>query len=119
MTHPRLEPELSLMEFLSSRARHASDARLALDAAGGFIVALSATVWHGPGWRLIALAAICFLAYGVWGIVDRELHERPTASGRMRLVLEVARGSAIVVGISAAVALVLVGMAVGLGTIIS
>lgn len=119
MTHPRLEPEVSLKEFLSSRARHSSDTRLALDVAGGFVVALAATVWHGPGWRLITPAALCFLAYGVWGIVDRELLERPSASAQTRVLLKVARVSAIVVGISAAAALVLVGMAVGLGRLIS
>ena len=113
------EAEPSLREFLSSRARRSSDTRLALDAGGGFVIALAATVWHGPGWRLIAPAALCFLAYGIWGIVDRELLERSTAATSTRVLLRIARGSAIVVGVSAAIALVLVGLAVGLGTIIS
>jgi hypothetical protein len=119
MTEPRAESDLSLTEFLSSRARHASDARLALDVACGFIVAVGAAVWHGRGWYLATSAATCFLAYGVWGIADRELLERAGASPRGRSLLDAVRVASVIVGIIAAIALVLLVMAVALGRLIS
>jgi hypothetical protein len=119
MSESRAESDLSLTEFLSSRARHSSDARLALDVAGGFVVAVAAALWHGPGWRLITPAAVCFLAYGAWGIADRELLEGVAAAPRRLTLLRVARIVAAIAGIVAAIALVLIGMAVALGTIIS
>jgi hypothetical protein len=109
--------DLSLAQFLSSRARRSSDGRLALDVACGFVVALAAVIWHGPGWRLITPAALCFLGYGAWGIADRELLERIGAGPRSLTLLRVARLAAAIVGIVAAVTLVLTGMAVALGTI--
>lgn len=112
-------PDLSLAEFLSTRARRSSDGRLALDVACGFVVALAAAVWHGPGWRLLTPAALCFLGYGAWGIADRELLERIGAPPRSLTLLRTARLAAAIVGIAAAVTLVLTGMAVALGTIIS
>lgn len=117
MTESRAESDLSLSEFLSSRARHASDARLALDVACGFVVAVAAALWHGPGWHLITPAAVCFLAYGAWGIADRELLERPDASVRIRVLLQWARRVAVVIGLGAAITLVLTGMAVALGSV--
>ena len=119
MSESRVESEVSLTEFLSARARHSSDARLALDVAGGFVIAVAAALWHGPGWRLITPAAACFLAYGAWGIADRELLERIGATPRSLTLLRAARLAAAIVGIVAAVSLVLIGMAVALGTIIS
>jgi hypothetical protein len=119
MNESRAEPEVSLTEFLSARARRSSDARLALDVGVGFVLGVAAAVWHGPGWRLITPAATCFLAYGAWGIADRELLERVGATPRTRSLLRAARLVAGIVGVVAAVALVLIGMAVALGTIIS
>ncbi len=119
MNQSRAESQPSLTEFLSSRARHSSDARLALDVACGFVIALAAAVWQGPGWRLITPAALCFFGYGAWGIADRELLESIDASPRSLTLLRAARLVAAVVGIVAAITLVLMGMAVALGTIIS
>jgi len=109
--------DLSLAEFLSSRARRSSDGRLALDVACGFVVALAAAVWQGPGWRLITAAALCFLGYGAWGIADRELLERVGATPRSLTFLRVVRLASAIVGIVAAVTLMLMGMAIALGTI--
>jgi hypothetical protein len=119
MNRSRAGSEPSLTEFLASRARHSSDARLALDVACGLVVALAAAVWQGPGWRLITSAALCFLAYGAWGIADRELLERLGMSPRGVTLLRVARLAAAVIGIGAAIALVLIAMAVALGRVIS
>ena len=119
MSQSRANAEPSLTEFLSTRARRASDGRLALDVACGLVVALAAAIWQGPGWRLITPAAVCFLAYGAWGIADRELLERIGATPRRLTVLRAARLAAAITGIVAAIALVLIAMAVALGRIIS
>lgn len=116
MTETRTESDLSLPEFLSARARHASDTRLAMDVACGFIVAVLAAAWHGPGWHLITSAAACFLGYGAWGITDRELTERTGTSGRGVAVLRAARIAAAIVGVVAAVALCFGGLYVVLGS---
>lgn len=115
----RGEAELSLSQFLSDRARHASDARLALDAGIGFVVAVAATLWRGPGWYIITSAAICFLAYGGWGIADRELQERGTAPASGLFWLKAARVVTAIAGVAAAVAFTLAVLAVALGRLIS
>ena len=119
MSESRADSELSLTEFLASRARHSSDTRLALDVAGGFVVALGAAIWQGPGWRLMTEAAACFLAYGAWGIADRELIERTAATLRIKTLLRAARLAAVIAGTVAAATFILIGMAVALGRIIS
>jgi hypothetical protein len=107
----------SLGEFLSTRARHASDRRLAVDVGAGFIVLLLTLIWRGSGWPILASASTCFLAFGAWGICDRELNDPTQApSGRQR-VLRIGRDLAMVVGVGAAVALALTTFAVVLGPI--
>lgn len=115
----RRDGELSLPEFLSDRARHSSDARLALDAGIGFVFAISAALWHGRGWHLIASAGICFLAYGLWGIADRELLDQSVVGGARQIALKAGRILAAVVGGTATVFFVLALLALALGRIIS
>lgn len=117
MAETRSDSDLSLPEFLSDRARHASDARLALDVACGFVVAAVALVWRGPAWYVIASAAVCFLAYGAWGISDRELTERAGLSAAGLPGLRVARLSAAVVGVAAGVVFIVSALFFLLGTI--
>ena len=71
-----LRSDANLPDALVARARAASDGRLALDAAGGLFVALGIAAWHPRMWLIPFSAAICFAAYGAWGIADRELRER-------------------------------------------
>lgn len=119
MTDPQADPEVSLPEFLSSRARRASDARLALDAACGFVVAAVAALWRGPAWHLIASAAVCFLAYGAWGIADREMSERASTIRKNLGAFRVGRIVAAIVGALAAVTFIVGGLFVALGRIMS
>ena len=117
-TVPR--PDASLPELLAARARHASDTRLALDAALGALVAVAAVFWRGPGWYFLASLAGCFLAFGFWGIADRELGERANGGSRLtRELLRIARIIAGVVGAIAAVATMLMALALALGRMIS
>src|SRR5690348_14236466 len=102
------ESDLNLREFLTTRARTASDLRLALDAALGLLAAIVALLWRPGGWKLVTSAALCFVAFGAWGIADRELQEREQTSGDSRVslrLLRVARVVAATLGAAAAIAL--------------
>jgi len=110
------EREQSLAQFLATRARHASDARLAVDVGASFVVLLAASVWRGPGWIVVATASLVVLAYGAWGITDRELTER-ARSGRRPAPLRIARALAAVIGTAAALGFTLSALAVALGPI--
>jgi hypothetical protein len=117
MTEARPDSDLNLPEFLSARARRASDARLALDVACGLVVALLAALWRGPAWTVIASGAVCLLAYGAWGIADRELRERTAISPDRHMALRAGRTAAVSAGAIAGVSFVLSGLFFLLGTI--
>lgn len=114
---PNTEP--GLLDFLALRARRASDGRLAGESGAGFVVALAAVAWRPGGWPLFASGGVCALAFGLWGIFDRELRERVAAPTGAANTLRVARVGAGVVGGLAAVAMALSFLALALGTIIS
>lgn len=107
-------PDASLTAFLAARARHASFQRLMADAAGGFLVATAVSLWRGPAWSLVSPFAICFFAYGIWGITDRHLGDH-SIKGSLLIYLHVARTLATILGFAAAFFLVMgaVGMAIG------
>jgi len=71
-----LRPDASLPEFLADRARSASLIRLSMDVAAGVVAAASAIWWKPDGWLVFTSAAVCFLAYGSWGLLDR-VRSRP------------------------------------------
>ena len=117
-TVPR--PDANLPELLAARARHASDTRLALDAVLGTLVAVGAVFWRGPGWYFLASLASCFVAFGFWGIADRELGERASSGSRRTLaLLRIARIVVGAVGAIAAVTAMLTALALALGRMIS
>ena len=111
-------PEVSLTDFLARRARTSSDARLAVDAVVGFVVAVAALLAQGPVWYLFASAGICFLSFGAWGIADRELAERDPAVRSVRW-LSVARVLSALVGFIAVGALLVGALGVAIGRVIS
>lgn len=114
-----LPDQRTLPALLAQRARRASDARLALDVAGGVLVATSA-LWIRPaGWAVLVAAALCFVAFGAWGIADRALRERPADAEASTRALRGARATAAVIGALAAVALALLLFTLALGTWIS
>jgi hypothetical protein len=108
----------SLAELLTSRARRASDLRLALDVAVGIVAVGVAAIWRPAGWLMLAAAGLCVGAFGAWGITDRELRERAEGTTVARS-LRVARRLAVALGTLAAVALLLTLCALALGTWIS
>lgn len=122
MVESQQQPELNLVEFLTTRARRASDTRLVLDAAIGLVAALIAVIWRPTGWLLVASAALCVAAFGWWGIADRELRERVVNAADARdahTILRVMRATAVGLGSLGAGALLIGLLGVALGTWIS
>ena len=111
-------PDLTLPELLVRRARGASDGRLALDAAGGLIAGALVLVLHPPAWTVILSAAVCFVAFGLWGISDRALRENGVAPHGAP-VLRALRAAAVALGVLGGVSLAATAMALILGTWIS
>lgn len=109
------------MQFLSDRARHASDTRLALDAAGGVVIALAAVLWRPSEWVLLVGLALCFAAYGGWGMADRELGERTTtrASASSLRLVRALRWVAAIIGFAAGLTVLFRLFTLALGTWIS
>jgi hypothetical protein len=119
MVNSELRPGASLPELLAARARAASDGRLVLDVVGGLLVAGAALLWRPAGWILLLSAALCFAAFGAWGIADRELGERTTTIGMSTRALRLLRLLAVAIGGTAAVTLLLAALGVVLGPLIS
>ena len=92
------EREETLGEFLASRARSASEIRLVGDAAFSIFAAVAVGVWRGPMWDVRIAIALCFLAFGIWGVADRDLAGRPDAPRREAFVPRVARVAAAILG---------------------
>ena len=115
-----LRPDASLPEYLVARARAASDGRLVLDVLGGMVAALLISIWHPIGWLGLAGLAIALAAFGLWGIIDREMSDR-AASGQVSVVrlLVAARAAAVGLGFGCVIGALFVGLGVVLGTWIS
>ena len=82
MVDTALPPSLNLTDAVVHRARTASNRRLFVDTAGGALVATAAMVWKPSGWAVIASAALCFAAFGAWGVADRLLEDHAQLRGR-------------------------------------
>ncbi len=107
-----------LPDLLAARARNASDVRLAVNTAGGLIAGGVLAATRPPLWAALLPAAVCFLAYGTWGITDRVLREgghAPTAAKALRAL----RGAAAAIGFGAGIVFLLAVLALALGQWIS
>jgi hypothetical protein len=92
----------TLPAMLATRARHASDRRLVVDAVLGLTTATAVAVLRPPLWMPLSALAFCLGAFGVWGILDREVEDAEDST-RRRNVLVLARSAVAVVGGAAAV----------------
>jgi hypothetical protein len=120
MVSSMLRPDMSLPDALAARARAASNNRLALDVVGGMVVATAILVWRPALWLLPFAATICFAAFGLWGIADREVGRRAsTDQDLLASALRFVRVVAAVVGAVAALTLIFGALSVLLGTWIS
>ena len=118
--NPALRPDASLTEFLAARARAAPDGRLVVDVIVGSLAALGVATWRPTGWLALVGVAVCLAAFGLWGIVDRELRERVDAPDtRIARMLALLRIVVAGVGGLAAVAAMFAVLGVLLGTWIS
>lgn len=107
--------EETLGELLASRARRASESRLAGDAVLAVVAAIAVGVWRGPLWDVRAAIALCVLAFAVWGVADRDLQRRGDLPARSTYLPRGARVVAGVLGFGAAayVMMSLLGRAIG------
>ncbi|PYP78023.1 MAG: hypothetical protein DMD35_12715 [Gemmatimonadetes bacterium] len=120
MMNPALRPDASLSEFLVARARAASDGRLVLDVVGGSLLAIGVATWRPTGWISLAGVALSLVAFGFWGIADRELRERAHGSSSATVrVLRAVRAAATLVGVLSALTALFAGLGVALGVWIS
>jgi hypothetical protein len=111
--------EETLGEFLASRARSASEMRLVGDAAFSVVAAVAVGVWRGPLWDVRVAIALCVLAFGVWGVADRDLASRAGATARHLLLPRVTRIAAAMLGFGAAAYLMLSLLGRAIGKVIS
>ena len=77
----------SLAELLTQRARQASDLRLVLDAAVGFILAALLVAFRPPLWLPLTGLAFALGAFGSWGILDREATDSTHGKRRQQATL--------------------------------
>ena len=120
MVVTELDPNASLAEVLSARAKRTPMDRLLIDLVGGALVVLVAA-WARPGgWVALAAAAGCFLGYGAWAIAERKLQAVPwPETVKHEQVWRAVRAGAAVVGIAAFVLMLFATMGLALGSIVS
>lgn len=111
---------VGLADFLTDRARRASDGRLVLDGAAGLVGFAVSVIVRPPGWIVLCAVGLCFVSFGSWGIADRELQERGSkASLLVRGPLRALRVLALLLGTLGALAAIYGAVALTLGTWIS
>lgn len=115
-----LRPDASLSEYLSHRARSASLRRLSLDLAVGIVGASAALWWRPVAWLVFTSVALCFFAYGAWGLADRARSRMVARNNRIaNASLDALCAALGAVGVIAAAGLLLGVWAIALGTWIS
>jgi hypothetical protein len=103
MVNATLGPDAGLPAVLAARARAASDGRLALDVIGGLSAGVGIAAWRPAVWLVLLPIAACFVAFGAWGIAERELAERERSPGRLlAFALRTVKALSILVGGGAA-----------------
>jgi hypothetical protein len=112
-------PDGGLPAFLAAQARRTPDGPLAIAALAGSGAVILAFWWRGPLWPATITLPLCVAAFGFWGILDRELAERPQASRTVQVTMRTLRLACAIVGFAAGAAILMVGVAATLGRIIS
>jgi hypothetical protein len=114
MTTVGARPPENLLQFLTSRARHASEGRLVVDVGVGILAVVAALFWHPWLWLPVLSAGSGLAAFGAWGILDRETGER-TPTGIASRLLRVGRAAAAAVGWLAFAAFIVSAISLALG----
>jgi peptidoglycan/LPS O-acetylase OafA/YrhL len=110
--------EETLGEFLAERARRLSDTYLAGHAITAVLAAVAIAAWRGPLWDIRLSIAVCLLGFGIWGVADRDLAQRESASRSALWALRSARLVAAVCGFAAGAYLMMSLLGRALGRII-
>jgi len=110
--------ELGMGEFLTSRARTASESRLTLDVTVGLVAVIVAAALKPEWWLPLASAGSSFVAFGIWAILDR-IAPSTGSPHRLAVLLKPARILVAVIGIVSAAALLFFLWAMTIGTWIS
>ena len=116
---PQQSHEETLGEFLAGRARAASETRLVGDAAFSVLAAIAVGVWRGPLWDVRISIALCFLAFGIWGVADRDIARREGATRRELFFPRLTRIGSAILGFGAAAYLMMALLARAIGKVIS
>jgi hypothetical protein len=115
-----LRPDASLAEFLAHRARSASIRRLSLDLVVGLGAATAAWWWRPSAWLVLVSLALCFFAYGAWGLADRARSRVAAPDNRLvNAFMDALCAAVAALGLLAAAGLLLSVWAIALGTWIS
>ena len=115
-----LRPDASLTEFLAHRARSASIYRLSIDLAVGSGGTWAALQYRPVAWLVLMSIALCFAAYGGWGLADRAQSIQSAQGHRLlRGSLEAVCALFGAIGVLAGAALLYGVWAIALGTWIS
>lgn len=119
MTAP-LPPDATLSQVLSARALRTPPSRLWIDVIGGASLVLVAAWARPTGWVVVASAAGCAVAYGVWAWAERRLRglEFPFPQDDERR-WQAVRTIAGVIGLASFALFLLAGVGLALGPIIS
>lgn len=112
--HDPSPDDRSLAALVAAHARRTSDGVLASLTAGGLAGSLAIAILAPSWWRVLPVLALA-MAFGAWGIADRE---RLGSPGRQRFFALV-RGIALLVGAIAGILIAIAIMAPALGTWIS
>ena len=119
VTAPETEEEETLGDILADLARRASDSFLAGHAIAATLAVTGIAVWRGPLWDVRLCVAACFMAFGIWGIADRDLRGDQRLSRGMVLFLRSTRVISAICGFGALAYLMMSLLGRTLGRIIS
>ena len=110
--------ELSLPAFLKSRARRATDSRLAVDFAVGSVAVIVALALRPGWWQPLAGAGLVLFFFGSWAVLDRVI-EDGHPSPPLLAAIRVARGLSAALGVAAALGAAFILWTMLMGTWIS
>jgi hypothetical protein len=113
------EREETLGEILATQARRASDSLLAGHAIAATLAVVGIAAWRGPLWDVRLSVAVCLMAFGIWGIADRDLRSDASRTRGMVLMLRSARVVSAICGFGALAYLMMSLLGRTLGRIIS
>lgn len=95
----------NVFALIADRARHSSDGRLIANVVGGGVLAVLVLILRPSLWPLVLLGT-AFVAYGIWGVLERAEIEHRARARRVGMLV------AAIVGFGSALAFALISMLV-------